>query len=220
MQTILTPTQDGSPTLYVPELNEHFHSMYGAIRESRHVYIDNALNRIKKDKIRLFEIGFGTGLNAMLACCEAEKQNKSIICHSIEKFILRMSVRRQLLESLTAAYPELSGYYGLVNESEWDREVQLTNFFSLWKINADLLTFYPSGVYDVIFFDAFAPRVQPEMWTPGIFSVISGIMDHGAVLATYSATGNVRRNMISAGLVTERIAGPPGKREMLIAIKP
>jgi tRNA U34 5-methylaminomethyl-2-thiouridine-forming methyltransferase MnmC len=220
MQTILTLTRDCSPTLYVPELDEHYHSMFGAIRESRHVYIDNALNRVKKDKIRLFEIGFGTGLNAMLACYEAEKQKKSIICHSIEKFPLQLSVRRQLMDSITAAYPELSGYYGLVNESEWGMEVSLTNFFSLWKIKSDLLTFCPSGVYDVIFFDAFAPRVQPEMWTTGIFSAIAGIMDHDAVLATYSATGNVRRNMNAAGLITERIAGPPGKREMLVAIKP
>jgi tRNA U34 5-methylaminomethyl-2-thiouridine-forming methyltransferase MnmC len=219
MQTIITPTEDGSPTLFVPELNEHFHSMYGAIRESRHVYIDNALNRVKKDKIRLFEVGFGTGLNAMLACYEAEKNKRSIVCHSIEKYPLGVKVRRQLLDSLTAAFPELSGYYRLVNECGWNREVQLTNYFALRKISADLLTFSPSGIYDVIFFDAFAPKVQPELWTPGVFKGISGIMDHGAVLATYSATGSVRRNLISAGLIAERIAGPPGKREMLVATK-
>ncbi len=220
MQTIVTRTGDGSPTLYIPELKEYFHSMHGALSESLFVYVERALRKVKKDKIRLFEIGFGTGMNAMLACCEAEKQQKQVFCHSIEKYPLEKAVLQELLGLFKNGFPEFSGYYNKVNECEWDREVQITNYFSLWKINSDFLTYYPAGTYDVIFFDAFAPSIQPEMWTHEIFTRIAGIMDNGAVLATYSANGQVRRNMMAAGLKTERIAGPPGKREMLVATKP
>ena len=220
MTTIVTVTGDGSPTLYVPELNEHYHSMHGAIQESAHVFIKNGLNRRIINNVRLFEVGFGSGLNALLSCNEAENQKRSVYYHSIEKFPLQKRVCDELQEYFKNNFPQLSELYLKINRCEWDKEIQITNFFTLKKIKADLISYYPAGIYDIIFFDAFGPQVQPAMWTTEVFSKIAGMMDSSAVLATYSAKGQVRRNLISVGLLTERIAGPPGKREMLVATKP
>jgi tRNA U34 5-methylaminomethyl-2-thiouridine-forming methyltransferase MnmC len=219
MNKIITSTGDGSPTLYVPEINEHYHSIYGAVQESTFVYIDNALNKINKKNIRLFEVGFGTGLNAMLTCLEAERQKRFISYYSIEKFPLESSIWHEL-EKYFRKSPAISKIYRLVNDCLWEGGVQLTKYFMLHKIKSDFTTYYPAMKYDVIYFDAFSPEVQPELWTPEIFLKIADMMDHGAVLSTYSAKGQVRRNIISAGMRTVRIAGPPGKREMIMAFKP
>jgi tRNA U34 5-methylaminomethyl-2-thiouridine-forming methyltransferase MnmC len=216
---VVTRTGDGSPTLYVPELKEHYHSIHGAVQESSFVFIDNALNKIKNQNINLLEIGFGTGLNAMLSCIEAENQKRTVCYHAIEKFPLSRPIW-QKLGKFFSKDSRATEIFRLVHECGWEREVQLTNFFTLKKIKSDIITYYSTGIYEVVFFDAFSPDVQPEMWTTEIFSKIAGMMNHGAVLSTYSAKGQVRRNMISAGLDVERLAGPPGKREILVAKKP
>ena len=219
MTKIITATGDGSPTLYVPEINEHYHSIHGAVQESTFVYIDNALNKVKKQNIRLFEVGFGTGLNAMLTCIEAERQKRSISYYSIEKFPVGYSMWREL-EKYYKKKPAVSEIYRLINDCEWESAFQLTKYFTLHKIKSDFTTYYSAMKYDVIYFDAFSPEVQPELWTPEIFIKIGNMMDHGAVLSTFSAKGQVRRNIMSAGITAVRIAGPPGKREMIMAIKP
>lgn len=211
-------TSDGSPTIYLPELNEHYHSVHGAIQESVFVYIDNALNLSNNKKIKLFEIGFGTGLNAYLSCLESERKNIDICYHSIEMYPLQK-----------CEWLKLAGYFKGTSEHEdlfkdihiceWDKEVQITGSFRLKKIKGDLTKFHFHDTYDVIYFDAFAPEVQQEMWTEEIFRKISGIMNKGAVLSTYSAKGQVRRNLRSAGLLVNRIPGPPGKKEITVASK-
>lgn len=219
ISTILTRTGDGSPTLFVPELNEHYHSSYGALQESAFVFIQKALNRkIEKNNIMLFEVGYGTGLNALLSCIEAGKNNKFIRYHSIEKFPVEKPVWLELGKYFYKN-ARMSKLFHDINDCEWDKEIPITKYFTLKKIKSDIKTYHNTGLYDVVFFDAFSPKVQPEMWSAGIFRKIAGIMGKGAVLSTYSAKGQVRRNMISAGLEVERTPGPPGKREMLVATK-
>lgn len=219
LRTILTRTGDGSPTLYVPELKEHYHSSYGALQESNFVFIQKGLNRkIEKTNIRLFEVGYGTGLNALLSCIEAGKNKKFICYHSIEKFPVEGPI---WLEFGKYFYKNalMSKLFYHINECEWDKEIPITKYFTLKKIKSDITTYHNTGLYDVIFFDAFSPEVQPEMWSADIFLKMAGMMEKGGILSTYSAKGQVRRNMISAGLEVERTAGPPGKREILVATR-
>ncbi len=219
MHTIISTTADGSPTLYVPELNEHYHSLHGAMQESDFVFINNALGRITGRYIKVFEVGFGTGLNALLCCLESENKKKEILYHSAEKF----PVEKNILDELGNFYntnAHMWELYKRITGCEWENDVDITDFFTLRKINTDIASYYTSEIYDAIFYDAFSPRAQPEMWTVDIFCKIAGMMKPGAVLSTYSAKGQVRRNIISAGLRAKRVAGPPGKREMIVAIKP
>ncbi len=212
-------TSDGSPTFYIPELKEHYHSVYGALQESVYIYIENALNLAKKNDLKVFEMGFGTGLNAYLSCLEAEKNNKSITYHSIEMYPVEKHEWMVICEYFKIKHgkPDI---YQQIHECEWDEEKQISKFFRLKKIKADITIYESPETYDVIYFDAFCPEVQEELWEPFIFSKISGMMNHGGLLSTYSAKGKVGRNMISAGLLVKRVPGPPGKREIIVASKP
>ncbi len=219
MQRILARTGDGSPTLYVPELNEHYHSIHGAIQESLFVYIDKVLRQIDKPEIRLFETGFGTGLNAFLSCREAEKEKRIICYHSIELYPLSKPEWLEFAKYLKESETDKS-FFERIHECTWEKEEQITRFFRLKKIKADLTTYRSPETYDAIFFDAFGPDVQAELWTPEIFRNISEMMNPGAILSTYSSKGQVRRNMQAAGLLVSRIPGPKGKRQILLATKP
>lgn len=219
MQRIIVRTKDGSPTIYVPEIKEHYHSVFGAIQESAFVFINKGLVRSEKQHIKLFEIGFGTGLNACLSCLEAEKKKMKISYHSIEMYPVEKPLWIEYIASLPANFPN-TRIFREIHECRWEEEVQISKFFSLKKIKADMTIYQPEDTYDVIYFDAFGPAVQPEMWTTEIFRKISGIMKPGAILSTYSSSGQTGRNLKSAGLLTERLPGPPGKREMIVAIKP
>jgi tRNA U34 5-methylaminomethyl-2-thiouridine-forming methyltransferase MnmC len=212
-------TGDGSPTLYAPELKEHYHSVHGAVQESKFIYIDRAMNRITTRNIFLFEMGFGTGLNALLTCIEAENTKRYICYHSIELY----PVGAELLREIGNYLHEVTGradIFRLISDCEWDREIQATRYFRLKKIKGNITGYITGQKYDVIYFDAFSPDVQPGLWTPEMFSLVAGMMNPGAVLSTYSSKGLVRRNMKEAGLIVEQIPGPPGKREIITAYKP
>lgn len=214
---VITITADGSPTIYVPGLKEHYHSIHGAIQESAFVFITNALCRVKKQSVRLFETGFGTGLNACLSFLEAEEKKVNIFYHTIEKFPLDNEIWKKLAGFLQNE--RQSDVFKRIHECRWEEEVRIGRFFTLKKTEADFKSYNPQDSYDVIYFDAFSPDTQPELWTKEIFSKICSMMNHGAVLTTYSCKGSVRRTMESAGLIVKRIPGPPGKRHITTAFK-
>ncbi len=214
-------TEDGSHTLFVPELNEHYHSTHGAIQESMHVFIDAGLRHCVKSEIKVLEIGFGTGLNAFLTLLEAERTGRKIDYTTLEFYPLL------IIDAEKLNYAELTDstkkdVFRELHKVEWGKWSQLTLYFSLLKMKFDFSKpsdFDTENKFDVIFFDAFAPEKQPEMWVQEIFDKIYSISSENAILTTYCAKGSVRRMLQTAGFVVERLPGPPGKREILRAQK-
>lgn len=220
MQNKIILTEDGSSTIYVPALDEHYHSTHGAINESKHVYIETGLNHLSKKNIHILEIGFGTGLNAFLTLASAIEKNLSVRYFSIEKYPISDE------EVKTLNYPQQidakhGNYFPLLHQAEWDEEVSLCPQFNLRKIHADLkladLKRFP--LFDLIYFDAFAPGKQPDMWSEEILTKIADQTAPGGVFVTYCAKGSVRRMLNSLGFQMERLPGPIGKKEILRGIK-
>lgn len=217
-ETILELTADGSHTLFVPHLNEHYHSVNGAIQEANHVFLDAGLHECRKNEVTVFEVGLGTGLNALLTALYAEKYQKIIKYTSIEAFPLSLDI----IEKLNYASIEDTSLYHKLHEVEWESEQDISENFILTKIEADFTSFDFSKLenqIDVIYFDAFAPDIQGAMWSQSIFDAMYSICKPDGILTTYCAKGVVRRSMQAAGFAVERIPGPPGKREMLRARK-
>ena len=207
-------TDDGSATLYVKELDEHYHSVKGALTESEHIFRDCAfLHRSKGERVRILEIGFGTGLNAVVTAMAADAEHP-VHYISIEKYPVDADTLSQL------KYGEIvdEKLYNDIINAEWNREVEITPFFTLEKIEGDyLIDNLPSNI-DVIYFDAFAPEKQPEMWSREAFERLYATTNPDAVLTTYCSKGVIRRMLSDIGFTVERIAGPPnGKREILRA---
>ena len=221
MEKILEISGDGSHTLFVPSLNEHYHSTRGAIQESRHVFIEAGLQPCSKQEIELLEIGFGTGLNAFLTLLEAEERGKKVTYTAIERYPLGLDEAKKLnyAEQLVPSREEL---FLQLHASAWGDRVEVTPTFHLKKLNMSvhqLNEFHPETLFDVIYYDAFAPGKQPGMWTREIFERLYALSDKGALLTTYCAKGDVRRMLQAVGYQVERLPGPPGKREMLRASK-
>jgi tRNA U34 5-methylaminomethyl-2-thiouridine-forming methyltransferase MnmC len=156
-------------------------------------------------------MGFGTGLNALLTILE--DPTRKIIYTSIEAF--RLDAETALLLN----YTDLSPLYKTLHEAEWEKDVLITEYFTLHKINRNIENCFFENKYDLVYFDAFSPRVQPELWTTDIFKNIYEAMNEGGILVTYCSKGDVRRNLIAAGFTVEKIPGPPGKREMLRGVR-
>jgi len=212
-------TADGSSTLYVPSMNEHYHSINGAIQESEHVFIDAGLLRVEKRDIHILEIGFGTGLNAFLTLKEILKnKDLSVYYHTIELYPLELS----LIEKLNYGEmicPEQKELFLSLHTAPWGKPNAITDRFTLHKLEGDCNKSELPGSLDLIYFDAFAPEKQPEMWTPAIFDKLYISSSPEAILVTYCAKGEVRRMMQAAGFLMERLPGPPGKRHMLFGKK-
>ncbi|MDR0873960.1 MAG: tRNA (5-methylaminomethyl-2-thiouridine)(34)-methyltransferase MnmD [Prevotellaceae bacterium] len=229
----IVETQDGSHTVYASAFDEHYHSTNGAAQESRHIFINAGLKMCEKTEIRVFEVGFGTGLNAFLALLEAEQSGKKVFYSTIELYPLAA----EDIEKLN--YPQLTdchcgqvqnchcgldpqspeNYFQKIHAAGWGSRVEITPHFSIEKIKADFTEFDLEENVDVIFFDAFSPEKQPEMWSEKIFAKLYEHCNEGAILTTYCAKGSVRRAMQTAGFAVERLPGPPGKREILRGIK-
>lgn len=214
----LVLTSDGSHTLFVPEIDECYHSSHGAIQESRHIFIEAALNHSEKLALSVLEVGFGTGLNAFLTLLEAESCSKFIHYTSLEKY--PVDVEKAILLN----YPELidagsRNLFEKLHSCSWNEKVPLTSLFELEKVKCDFSNYQFNSSYDIVFFDAFSPEKQPEMWTQLLFEKIYAHCNRDAILTTYCAKGMVRRALQNAGFVVERLPGPPGKREFLRAMK-
>ena len=214
----LVITGDGSHSLYVESLDEHYHSINGAITESQHVFIAAGFKQLKKSHIRILEMGFGTGLNALLTLAEAQKSDISVDYTGIEKFPLDRAIADSLnYESLSD--PVSSGVLKLLHNSPWEQEVMIKPGFMLQKIQCDMHAMHLTDEFDLVYFDAFAPEKQPELWTSESFIRIFRSMKPGSILTTYSSKSLVRRNLKASGFQVEKIPGPPGKREMTRAYK-
>lgn len=215
----LEKTADGSYTLYVPELDEHYHSVKGALTESQHIFIDMGLKHSMVAGPRILEIGLGTGLNCFLTFLSAGKTGQKIHYTGIERYPLDMETIRQL------DYPTLiqQGHekdYFAIHQAPWGTETPLSPEFTLLKIEGDFTHFQFEHGYDIIYFDAFAPEKQPEMWEQSLFNHLYEVLNEGGILTTYCAKGIVRRMLQAAGFTVERLPGPPGgKREILRATK-
>jgi tRNA U34 5-methylaminomethyl-2-thiouridine-forming methyltransferase MnmC len=212
-------TDDGSATLFVPELDEHYHSKNGAVQESKHVFIDSGLMKINKKNVRLFEFGFGTGLNVLLTILNG--LGKSIVYHAMELYPIHWSVIQKLdYSKFLDLSQEYYTFFERIHKGKWDKEVLIRPDFSFKKINASLLHYTLEGNYDLIYYDAFSPEVQPELWEGSVFEKLYGSLNSDGLLVTYCAKGEVRRRLQAVGYKVERLPGPPGKREMIRAIRP
>lgn len=217
---VIELTADGSATLFLSNLNEHYHSVKGALAEARHVYIKSALHQIKKSEISLLEIGFGTGLNAFLTCLETLYRNVTIHYTALELFPLLWE-EVNVLRYPQIISPENESLFHALHSANWDIPIAITPQFTLYKRHVDLTKCSFDKDYDVIYFDAFAPEKQPELWEEHIFRTLFRHTAEKGVLSTYCAKGEVRRRLQRAGFLVERLAGPPeGKREILRATRP
>lgn len=218
MDTEFFVTEDGSHTLFVPEIDECYHSSHGAVQESMHIFIKTGLKQCAKQEINILEIGFGTGLNAFLTMLEAEKTQKMIHYTTLELFPVETE-KACRLNYPELVSPENKSAFEQLHTSSWNERIQITQHFELLKIETDFTSYNFQDTFDVIFFDAFSPEKQPEMWTEKQFIKLYQSSNNDAVLTTYCAKGAVRRAMQQAGFRVERLPGPPGKREMLRASK-
>lgn len=221
MHQEIQSTADGSPTLYVPELDEHYHSVKGALTESVHIFVHTGLDHHPSPTPRVLEIGFGTGLNAFVTLLQAEKEPcREVDYAGIEYYPPSMECLRQM-DYPAFVCPERSEDYWLLHEAPWGVPTVITPYFRLNKIQADFTSWSPKGEYDVIYFDAFAPEKQPEMWSPLLIGRLFGCLAPGGIFVTYCAKGAVRRMLQAEGFMVERLPGPPGgKREILRGTKP
>ncbi len=213
-------SKDGSNTLYHSAFNETYHSRHGAKTESMHVFIQNGLRLIEKPQPVVLEIGMGTGLNVLLTR-QYQKETPglvSIVYHTLEMFPIPEETVKALQYTHGIADDDAAFFYAL-HKAQWNVATPLTEDFTLFKIKHNLLDFTPSFAYDVVYFDAFAPNTQPQLWDKKIFQRLFEHLNEGGVLCTYCAKGQVRRDLIEVGFRVERRPGPPGKREMIVAFK-
>lgn len=217
-------TADGSATLFVPELDEHYHSVKGARTESQHIFIDKGLKASAVTQPHVLEIGFGTGLNALLTLEAAEEIQKKVHYTGLELYPLPWEMVNKLGYSSNPLFEKL-------HTAPWEEDAIIAPHFTLKKLQADFTQLISSAGesrehsldeshYDLIYFDAFAPEKQPEMWSQELFDRLYVMTNNGGILTTYCAKGIVRRMLQSAGFTVERLSGPPdGKREILRGTK-
>ena len=218
MKSKIIKTNDGSSSLYVPELDEHYHSVYGAVQESMHVYINNGFNFCSINPISILEIGFGTGLNAFLTYLESKKSNRVVNYTAIELYPIEEDLVKQLNYPEFINYEEKDFFYD-IHDAEWDCNTKINDAFTINKINQDVVLYQPIEYFDLIYFDAFAPEKQPELWSVEIFDKLYKHLNNNGILTTYSAKGVVKRALRKVGFKVMRLPGPPGKWEMLRAVK-
>ena len=224
MKRKIITTSDGSKTIHIEEWNEQYHSKHGAIQEAKHVFLKHGLLfcfetfKSNNNAIHILEIGFGTGLNAFLTLIEAKKLNINIEYTGVEAYPVKDNEIQQL------NYPGLiskthTDKFNNIHEVSWDEFHQMSSNFKLKKEEQKFQNISYQNQFNIIYFDAFGARVQPELWTETIFKIMYKALKINGVLVTYAAKGSVRRAMQAVGFSVEKLPGPPGKREMLRAIK-
>ena len=219
MKREIIKTLDGSTTIHLQEWDECYHSKHGAIQEAKHVFIKNGLNLFEGNPVSILEIGFGTGLNAFITFLESNIKNQKINYVGVEAYPVeaREVLEMNYVEELDAdTYKDV---FQKMHECEWNQKTQISPDYSLTKRKQFFDEINDFEIFDLIYFDAFGYRVQPELWSIEIFQKMYNSLKQNGVLVTYAARGVVKRNMISVGFTVEKLAGPPGKREMFRAFK-
>jgi len=210
-------------TIHLPEWNEQYHSKHGAVQEARHVFLKMGLHHFlgsnaNKD-ISILEIGFGTGLNAFLTLLEAEKLELKLTYTGVEAYPVPPEEVKMLNYPEAAQALESSEFFLKLHTSDWGLDTAISPNFILHKVQKKFAEIEDEDLYDLIYFDAFGARVQPELWTEEIFNKMFKALKSNGILVTYAAKGSVRRAMIASGFEVQKLPGPPGKREMLRAVK-
>ncbi|SNZ00208.1 tRNA (5-methylaminomethyl-2-thiouridine)(34)-methyltransferase MnmD [Flagellimonas pacifica] len=219
MKRRVITTADGSKTIQIEDWDEQYHSKHGAIQEAFHVFIDHGLALFQNTEVKILEIGFGTGLNALITMMEMKKRNLQINYVAIEAFPVLMEEVEQLEYCMQLNAPEHQSLFDKMHMVEWEKNISIISKFTLKKQKKDFKSINDTDLFNLIYFDAFGARVQPELWTEEIFSKMYNALKDNGVLVTYAAKGSVRRALQSVGFTVERLPGPPGKREMLRATK-
>lgn len=219
MERKIIQTRDGSTTIYLTEWEECYHSKHGAIQEAQHVFINNGLLLFPNQSVAILEIGFGTGLNAFITFLEAKKVNQSINYVGVEAYPVVASeiVAMNYVDELNAGTQK--AVFEKMHESKWNEKVVLSTEFELTKRKQFFHEIDDVAQFDLIYFDAFGYRVQPELWSKTIFEKMYSALRPGGKLVTYAARSVVKRSMIEVGFTVEKLPGPPGKREMFRASK-
>lgn len=212
----LQETKTGEYTLYIPSMDETYHSRNGAIAESNHVFLNEGMDRTSGN-IQILEVGFGTGLNALLTAQHAKNTKRKVHFHTLEPFQVPFDLVQQIGYGERVEDPTL---FTELHTAEWESTTRLTEYFSLHKTTQKLeYVRLADHTYDVIYFDAFAPKKQPELWNEAIFQKLYDATKPGGVLTTYSAAGQLKRDLKAAGYSIENPPGANGKREMTVATK-
>ena len=214
----IVTSNDGSHTIYRKDIDEHYHSIHGSIQESLHVFINagliDFLTTYNTKQLNILEIGFGTGLNALLTIQENLRLKQQINYHSLEPF----PVPQNIIEHIN--YKDINAkLFTKIHQANWNKLELIEENFKLMKIKSKLEDFNSTQNYDLIYYDAFGPNSQHEMWSLPLFNKLYGLLNQPGALVTYCAKGQVRRDLQSVGFKMERLDGPKGKREMLRGIK-
>ncbi len=215
-------SDDGSSTIFLPEMNETYHSTHGALQESQHVFIKKGLSYLAEiqDEITIFEIGFGTGLNALLTYLFAVQYPNILSYHTLEPFPLDLDVVTQLNYTECIKEKDIEKRFQELHTSDWNTKNELHSNFTFHKYEQKLEDFSKlSECVDLVYFDAFAPSRQADMWTLEQLERVANVMRNGGILVTYCANGQFKRNLKTLGFELQMLDGPPGKREMTRAIK-
>lgn len=219
MKTEIIKTSDGSTTFHILEWGECFHSKHGAIQEALHVFIKNGLQLFENQEVSILEIGFGTGLNTLVTYTEFRNLGLKIYYETVEGFPLSWEEASQMNYCNLLNFSNLESVFQTIHQCEWDTEIEISTDFRFKKRKQFFEQIADNERFDLIYFDAFGARVQPELWEEFIFQKMYNALKINGVLVTYSAKGSVQRALKSCGFHVEKLQGPPGKREMIRAIK-
>ena len=212
-------TLDGSKSLQITNWKEQYHSIHGAISEAQHVYINNGLNFLHKTSISIFEMGFGTGLNTFMTFLNSRKDNRQISYYTIDKEPLPTNLVMKLDYVSQLNAQDWNSIFLKIHECKWNTMQTISNDFKLLKIHDTIENHVFTTTFDIVYYDAFGPRVQAELWNKDILHKLVDSISIGGILVTYCAKGEVKRILKSLGMSVESLAGPPGKREMIRAVK-
>ena len=215
-------TADGSHSIFSEQFGVSYHSKYGAVQETQHVFINAGLRLkaiVQKD-ISIIDIGFGTGLNALMTCLEAQKRNLNIQYTAIEAFPISLETAQSLNYAEILPEVEVQDIFNKIHEANWGETVAITDNFTITKLKKEFQELDFQDEFDLVYFDAFAPSSQPELWETPVMTIMYNALRSEGVLTTYCAKGDVKRTMKAIGFKVERLPGPPGKREMTRAMKP
>jgi tRNA U34 5-methylaminomethyl-2-thiouridine-forming methyltransferase MnmC len=218
MKRELRETADGSMTIYLPEMDEHYHSYHGALQEALHVFIENGIKKLPyKEEIAVFELGLGTGLNALLTALWANENNQKVDYFGLEAFPVEVEMNLKLNYQKLIPNHLATVYFTKIIEAEWEKSIVISEKFQIQKVKETIQNLSVSNQFDVVFFDAFGPRAQEEMWDFEILKKTTSMLNPNGLFVTYCAKGQLKRDLKTLGLKVETLPGPPGKREMTIA---